>query len=58
MPDDPNKRGPQDRSRISQPKHEQEYQKRKSNVNADNDATNREQNRQDSDEEGQGKPAR
>jgi hypothetical protein len=29
MPDDPNKRGKQDRSRVSQQKHEQQYQKRK-----------------------------
>jgi hypothetical protein len=29
MPDDPNKRGPADRKRISQQKHEQAYQKRK-----------------------------
>ena len=29
MPDDPNKRGPQDRSRISKQEHEQRYQKKK-----------------------------
>jgi hypothetical protein len=29
MPDDPNKRGPADRKRVSQQKHEQAYQKRK-----------------------------
>ena len=30
MPDDPNKRGKQDRSRVSKQEHEQKYQKRKS----------------------------
>ena len=29
MPDDPDKRGPQDRSRVSQQEHEQRYQKKK-----------------------------
>jgi hemerythrin superfamily protein len=29
MPDDPNKRGPQDRSRVSRQKHEQAYRRRK-----------------------------
>jgi hypothetical protein len=29
MPDDPNKRGPADRGRVSQQEHEQEHQKRK-----------------------------
>jgi hypothetical protein len=29
MPDDPNKRGPQDRKRVSKQTHEQAYQKRK-----------------------------
>ena len=32
MPDDPNKRGPQDRSRVSKQKHEQAYQRRKASV--------------------------
>jgi hypothetical protein len=29
MPDDPNKRGPADRKRVSQQPHEQAYQKKK-----------------------------
>jgi hypothetical protein len=29
MPDDPNKRGPQDRARVSKQKYEQAYQRRK-----------------------------
>jgi hypothetical protein len=29
MPDDPNKRGPADRKRVSQQPHEQQYQKKK-----------------------------
>jgi hypothetical protein len=28
MPDDPNKRGPRDRARVSQQKHEQSYRRR------------------------------
>jgi len=34
MPDDPNKRGAADRKRVSKQKHEQAYQKSKSNGSA------------------------
>jgi hypothetical protein len=41
MPDDPNKRGSQDRKRVSQQLHEQAYQKRKGKEKREANTTRR-----------------